>query len=192
MSDKREQWELVWRDPQGDARALKFELGRGLRYRVVIPKESDKRRFLDAFLRPPETALLTADGGMLGNIKVDENLLLPLSYRGVDTELLETTVMELFRGCGLNEQQTRSLLEHLPHQLSPYQKRLVGFVRAVLVRPKVMVYASIWNGVSHAEIAQLKCFDTVLHDFVPECTSVFVDYDTDTCVESPLHVTYCL
>jgi ABC-type transporter Mla maintaining outer membrane lipid asymmetry ATPase subunit MlaF len=177
-SAKNEQWDVAWRDRQGQMRTLTFELGRGLRYRVIIHDENDKERFLQAFLRPPKTALLVADGGLLGNIKIDENVLLPLSYRGVDTRSLESRVLELFERCGLDEAQTRLLLNSLPHQLSSYQKRVVGFVRSVLLQPKVMVYASIWHGVSQAEIAQILGFDGILRIDAPTCTSVFVDYDT--------------
>ena len=171
---------------------LVFELGRGLRYRVTLHEEHDKERFLQAFLRPPETALLFSDGGLLGNIKVDENLLLPLSYRGVDTDQIESRVVELFRLCGLDESQTRLLLGRLPHQLTPYQKRVAGFVRSVLLQPKVMVYASVWHGVSLAEIRQIINFDGIFRRYVPACTSVFVDYDTHLDTALHAHQTFFL
>ncbi len=184
-SAHNEHWDVVWRDRQGRVQTLVFELGRALCYRVVIREEYDKERFLQDFLRPPESALLVSDGGLLGNIKIDENLLLPLTYRGVDTGLLEPRVVELFGQCGLDEAQTRLLLGSLPHQLSPYQKRVVGFVRSVLLQPKVMVYVSIWHGVAQAESRQINGFDQILRRYVPVCTSVFVDYDAH--VDTPLH-----
>ena len=189
---KYETWQIVWRDRHGQVQTLEFELGRGLRYRVVIHDEHDKQRFLQMFLRPPQTALLVEDGGLLGNITVDENVLLPLSYRGVDTGQLEAHVLELFGMCGMDEKQTRLLLSRLPHQLSPYQKRAVGFVRSLLVQPGVMVYASIWHGVSQAESRQIIGFDAICRRFVPACTGVFVDYDTDMDSVSPEHRTYYL
>jgi predicted ABC-type transport system involved in lysophospholipase L1 biosynthesis ATPase subunit len=182
---KNEQWDIAWRDRQGKMQTLVFELGLGLRYRVVLREERDKERFFQAFLRPPETALLVSDGGLLGNIKVDENLLLPLNYRGVDTAQLESRVVELFGLCGLDEAQTQLLLGRLPQQLSPYQKRVVGFVRSVLLQPKVMVYASIWHGVSLAEIQQITNFDGIFRRYVPAGTGVFVDYDTH--LDNTLH-----
>ncbi len=191
-SAKNEQWDIAWRDRQERVRTLVFELGRGLRYRVIVQDEQDKERFLQAFLRPPETALLVADGGLLSNIKVDENLLLPLSYRGVDTHQLESRVIELFGQCGLDEVQTRQLLSSLPHQLSPYQKRVVGFVRSVLLQPKVMVYASIWHGVSSAENQQIINFDEIFHRYVPACTAVLLDYDSHMNTSLHAHQTFFL
>ena len=174
-----ELWNIKWHDRQGRVQDMAFELGRGLRYRVVIPEEQDKNLFLRLLLRPPQTALLSSDGGLLGNLKIDENLLLPLGYRGVDSVLLEPRVIALFERCGLDRMQTSKLLSRLPHQISSYQKRVVGFVRSVLMQPRVMVYDSIWHRVSQAEKQQLIGFDEILRSESPTCTSVFVDYDTN-------------
>lgn len=185
IPDNNEQWDVAWHDRQGREQTLVFELGKGLRYRVIIHDEHDKENFLRAFMRPPETALLVSDGGLLSNIRVDENLLLPLSYRGLDTASIEARVIELFGQCGLDSIQTRQLLKRLPHQLSSYQKRVVGFIRSILIQPRVMVYATIWYEVSPAEIQQILGFDEIFRRYVPACTTVFVDYDTR--VETPLH-----
>lgn len=171
-------WDVLWRDRHGGERMLAFELGRGLRYRVVIRDAQDDERFLQAFLRPPHTALLAMDGGLLSNLKVDENVLLPLAYRGGDTRAQESRVLELFAMCGFDESQTRSLLHHLPHQLTTHQRRVASLVRALLVQPEVMVYAAVWHDVTQAERQQILALDEILHRVVPTCTSVFIDYDS--------------
>lgn len=178
-SKKTERWDVVWHDRQGQERLLAFELGRGFRYRVVVRDAQDDARFLQVFLRPPQTALLAVDGGLLSNLKVDENVLLPLSYHGGDTHEQESRVLELFALCGLDEQQTRSILHRLPHQLTAQQKRAAGFVRALLVQTEVMVYASVWHDLPQAERQQILSLDEILRRVVPTRTSVFVDYDTN-------------
>lgn len=175
-----EQWNVTWRDGLGQPRTMLFELGRGCSYRVIIADEEDEQHFLLAFLRPPETAMLAIDGGLLSNIKVDENVLLPLSYLGMDSATLASRVMEIFLLCGMNAEQTRFLLNRLPHQLTLRQKRVAGFVRALLARPKVMVYAAVWHGVSQVERQQIVALDEILHHVLPTCTRVFVDYATHT------------
>ncbi|MEQ1628916.1 MAG: hypothetical protein ABL873_00230 [Gallionella sp.] len=170
-------WDIEWRDRQGRVQPLAFELGRGLRYRVVICDEQDKEHFLQTLLRPPHTALLAPDGGLLGNLKLDENLLLPLSYRGPTHVPTEQRVIALFERCGLDAMQTSQLLSRLPHQISPYQRRLVGFVRSMLMEPAMLVYTAIWHGVTESERQQLLGFDAILRRELPACTSVFVDYD---------------
>lgn len=185
-------WEVLWRDRQGREQVLPFELGCGFCYRVVIGDERDDEAFLRIFLRPPETALLLADGGLLSNLNVDENLLLPLSYRGVDTRQCDARVLELFSMCGMAETEIIALLARLPHQLSLYQKRAVGFVRALLLNPKAIVYASVWHSVSQAERIQIQMFDAILRRVLPACTRVFLDYDTQMDDAIELHQTFYL
>lgn len=185
-------WDIEWRDGHGGITPLAFELGRGLRYRVVIRDEQHLERFLQSLLRPPHTALLTPEGGLLGNLKIDENLLLPLSYRGADHVPTEQRVIALFERCGLDVMQTSHLLSRLPHQISPYQRRLVGFVRSMLMQPVMLVYTAIWHGVTAHERQQLLGFDAILRGESPTCTSVFVDYDADLEVLLPALQSYYL
>lgn len=185
-------WEIDWHDRLGQVQALSFELGKGMRYRVLIRDEQDKAYFLQSLLRPPHTAWLALDGGLLGNLKIDENLLLPLSYRGPTYLPSESRVAELFERCGLDQMQTSQLLSRLPHQISPFQKRLVGFVRAILMRPEMLVFGAIWHGVSQTETQQLLKFDAILRRELSACTCVFVDYDSNMATLLPAQKTYTL
>lgn len=155
-----------------------FELDQGNRYGVIVHSEGDKERFLDLILRPPETAIVSPDGGLLNNIKIDENLLLPLSYHGLLTESTEQHIVKLFGVCGVNEMEMHELLTRLPSQLSPYQKRLVGFVRSALMNPRVMVYDAILGGVSQAEMEKIRRFDDLFRRYSPAHTAVYLDYNT--------------
>lgn len=177
LSQEKE-WIIDWRDRSNRVQQLLFELDQGKRYSVVVHSEEDKTRFLELFLRPPETAIISPDGGLLNNIRVDENLLLPVSYHGLLTESTEQHIVELFGLCGMNEMETQSLLIKLPSQLSSYQKRLAGFVRSVLVNPRVMVYDSVWVGVSKAEVEQIQRFEGFYRRYSPEHTAVYLDFDT--------------
>lgn len=185
-------WDIDWRDRQGHAQALSFELGKGMRYRVLIRDEQDKAQFLQALLRPPHTALLTPDGGLLGNLRIDENLLLPLSYRGPQHVPGEQHVLDLFGRCGLDTMQVGQLLNRLPHQISAYQRRLVGFVRCMLMQPTMLVYTAIWHGVTEHERQLLMGFDDILRRECPACTSLFVDYDRTLEAQLPAQRHYSL
>lgn len=172
------QWIIDWRDRSNRTQQLLFELDQGNRYVVVVHSEEDKAKFLELFLRPPETAIISPDGGLLNNIRVDENLLLPVSYHGLLTESTERLIVELFGACGLSEKGTRDLLIKLPSELSLYQKRLVGFVRSALMNSRAIVYDSIWSGVSKAEIEQIQRFDSIFRHYSPAHTAIYLDYDT--------------
>ena len=175
---KENQWIIDWRDQTNRSQQLIFELDQGNRYCVVVHSEEDKARFLELFLRPPETAIISPDGGLLNNIRIDENLLLPASYHGLLSDSTEQHIIELFGLCGMNKIETQKMLVKLPSQLSSFQKRLVGFVRAVLVNPRVIVYDSIWGGVSKAEIEQIRQFDEIYRRYFLVYTAIYLDYDT--------------
>ena len=180
--NKREQenrWVIDWRGKNNRTQRLLFELDQGYKYSVVVHSEEDKASFLELLLRPPETAIISPDGGLLNNIRIDENLLLPVSYHGLLTESVERQIVELFEAFGWSEAVTHEVLTRLPSQLSSYQKRLVGFVRSVLMNPRVMVYDSVWSGVTKAEIEQIQRFDGVFRRYAPVHTAVYLDYDTD-------------
>lgn len=175
---QEKQWIISWRDRNDRTQQILFELDLGCRYGVVAHSEEDRNRFLDLVLRPPETAIVSPGGGLLNNIKIDENMLLPLSYHGLLTESTERHIFELFGLCGLDETETHALLTSWPSQLSPYEKRLVGFVRSVLLRPRVMVYDSILGGVSKAERDKIRRFDDFFSAYFPVHTAIYLDYDT--------------
>jgi ABC-type lipoprotein export system ATPase subunit len=189
---QEKQWTIVWRDRRNRLQELLFELDQGNRYSVVVHSEEDKARYLELFLRPPETAIVSPDGGLLNNIRIDENLLLPLSYHGLLTESTEQHIAELFGVCGLNQEETRELLIKLPSQLSTYQKRLVGFVRSALVNPRVMVYDSIWGGMPKAETEQVLRFDDFFRRYSPAYTAIYLDYDTQLNTQIHANQTFIL
>lgn len=191
-SAQEKQWTIVWRDRRNRLQELLFEFDQGNRYSVVVHSEEDKARFLELFLRPPETAIVSPDGGLLNNIRIDENLLLPLSYHGLLTESTEQHIAELFGVCGLNQEETRELLIKLPSQLSTYQKRLVGFVRSALVNPRVMVYDSIWDGMPKAETEQVLRFDDFFRRYSPAYTAIYLDYDTQLNTQIHANQTFIL
>jgi predicted ABC-type transport system involved in lysophospholipase L1 biosynthesis ATPase subunit len=176
--EQQNQWVIDWRDRNNRSRQLLFELDQGYHYSVVVHSEEDKATFLELFLRPPETAIVSPDGGLLNNIRIDENLLLPVSYHGLLAESTEQHIVDLFGACGLNQALTHELLTRLPSELTSYQKRLAGFVRSVLMNPRVMVYDSIWSGVTKAEIEQIRRFDGIFRHYSPAHTAVYLDYDT--------------
>lgn len=186
------QWVITWRDRSDRTQELLFELDKGNRYSVVVHSEEDKARFLELFLRPPETEIISPDGGLLNNIRIDENMLLPLSYHGLLTDAVEQKIVEMFGLCGLNETETRDLMVKLPSQLSSFQQRLVGFVRSALMNPRVMVYDSIWGGVSKAETGKIRRFDEIFRRYSPAYTAIYLDYDTDLNTQIHANQTFIL
>ena len=189
---QEKQWIITWQDRSDRTQPLLFDLDQGKSYSVVVHSEADKARFLSLFLRPPETEIISAEGGLLSNIRVDENMLLPLNYHGLPMATVEQTIVELFGMCGVNETETCELMVKLPSQLSAFQKRLVGFVRSALMNPRVMVYDSIWGGVSKAEVGKILRFDELFRRFSAAYTAIYLDYDTNLNTQIHANQTFIL
>lgn len=192
MQEQEYQWVIDWSGNNNRAQQLTFELDRGYYYSVVAHSEEDKARFLELFLRPPETAVVSPDGGLLNNIRVDENLTLPVRYHGLWNEATEQHIAELFEECGWNVAFAHDLLTRLPSQLSTFQKRLVAFVRSVLMKPRVMVYDSVWGGVTKVETEQIQRFDVIYRRYDPLHTAVYLDYDTQLNTQIHANQTFIL
>ncbi len=81
-------------------------------------------------------------GGLISNLKVLENITLPLLYHsaGNRREIGERAAASLDR-FGWKE----SLFE-LPGRLSSFQRRVAGFARAIAIDPEVVVYDRLVDG----------------------------------------------
>lgn len=85
------------------------------------------------------------NGGLISNLKVGENIMLPISYHSPERQYhLEQRMMELLEQTGYDEDITI-----LPGPLPLYKKRLAGLVRAMLTEPELIIYDSIFDGLSH-------------------------------------------
>jgi ABC-type transporter Mla maintaining outer membrane lipid asymmetry ATPase subunit MlaF len=82
-------------------------------------------------------AFLPADGGLLSSLNAWENIVLPAGFhhprrmRGIAVQ-----VYEVLEGLGADP---HSLLGKLPERMSPYEKKLTGYVRIVLEKPDLML-----------------------------------------------------
>ncbi|MCE5194365.1 MAG: ATP-binding cassette domain-containing protein [Nitrospiraceae bacterium] len=84
------------------------------------------------------------NGGLISNLKVGENIMLPVSYHSPESHLYsEQKMMKLLEQAGYDEEITI-----LPGPLPLYKKRLAGLVRAMLTEPELIIYDSIFDGLS--------------------------------------------
>lgn len=97
----------------------------------------------------PKTVQVDRDGGLLSHLTVWKNLLLPLEYHLLDIRHAAEDAELLFALCG--EDDFPGLMESYPDALSDYKKRLVGFVRGLLLEPEVLILNDVFDGFSAAE-----------------------------------------
>ena len=134
---------------------LEITLDRGRTYRLVVPDPAQRQAIVSQLEACGIAALVPASGRLIANLKVWENIVLPLAYRGaVPTHELESRAEGLFAELGYPPEQVRDLAARLPDQLGALERRLAAFVRAMLAEPEVLVLDSVADGLARSEAAR--------------------------------------
>ena len=151
----------------------------GYSYCLVVRSESQRAALLKALGEQSGVVIVPHNGGLISNLRVWENIILPVQYHGIEVVgKLEDNVVRLLGQCGLEDENAVSdLLLKLPDQLSLYEKRLVGFVRAMLMNPELVIYDAINEGLSRKELTNVVKFDKVFRLYFPFRTSVLVSFE---------------
>jgi ABC-type transporter Mla maintaining outer membrane lipid asymmetry ATPase subunit MlaF len=162
----------------------------GYSYCLVVRSESQRTALLETLGSQPGVVTVPHNGGLISNLRVWENIVLPVQYHGLELAgQLEGNVVSLLLQCGLeNEAAASEMLLKLPDQLSLYEKRLVGFVRAVLMSPELIIYDSMNEGLSRRELARIVKFDKVFRLYFPFRTSALVSFEEYKDKNDPKHV----
>jgi phospholipid/cholesterol/gamma-HCH transport system ATP-binding protein len=114
--------------------------------------------------------IVFADGGLISNLKVLENVTLPLLYHSArssgEIEKSAIAILERF-GC-------REDLFALPGGLSTFKRRMVGFARVVSMEPEVVVYDRLADGFREEERDVFLRAALAFHGEMPERTTIFL------------------
>lgn len=162
------------RNPQSTARC-DIELGRGLSYAVEAATVETLEALLDQLLAQAEAQVAHGVGGMVSNINVLENIALPAVFHGLwRNREFDSKILEAFAACGLDAGEAEKLCRNRPGELGPFEKRLAGFVRGLLMRPEVMVYFRFFEGLTRAGMERAAALDPVYRAWNPMGTSVYL------------------
>lgn len=166
---------LVLDDGSGERR-LDLDLEAGRRYRAIVSRPSLRAQLLRKLGDLAPVAIVAARGGLIGNLKVWENLVLPIAYRGeARLDELEARAEKLFRDLGVLRERFAELCGLLPDRLSEFERRLAAFVRSMLAEPQIMVYDGLFDGLTRAEIEKAAGFDRLFRLQFPSRTAIYVD-----------------
>jgi phospholipid/cholesterol/gamma-HCH transport system ATP-binding protein len=103
------------------------------------------------------TGIVWPAGGFVSNLKVWENLLLPLWYHGDGAAARrEDEVVALLGSLGMEAGRIPAFLAALPGSLPAREQRLLGTVRAMLMDTEAMVYAGLFDGLDEPTRARLR------------------------------------
>ena len=158
----------------------------------LIPASSTRRReVIESLLGQVKSAIVGADGGLISNLSVRENIALPAQYHSVGSEADRASrLTELTQHFGEDGAALRALDYAQPARLSLLQRRLAGFLRAMLLEPELMVFDSLLEGVSRANAATLREFKRVFHLYFPFRHVVFVNFAEDPLLRGLVEHTY--
>ncbi len=185
--------------------ALSFEIKRGSECKIITRSEYENRKLLNVilglerpasgrvFLLDKETYALSEkdscrllsrigvvlkDGGLISNLKVWENIMLPVSYHtGKKPEDLETKVKQRFNEAGIDVPYLKELIGRLPGPLPVHEKRLIGLIRAMLMEPELIIYDSLFEGLSPDMSDRLMQMTMNFHAEKQGRTSVYITFD---------------
>jgi hypothetical protein len=89
---------------------------------------------------PGSTAWVSANGGLISNLKIWENVTLPLWYHARrDVAETEQRVRHWLGVLGLAQEEFAGFMAAQPHSLETWQRKLAGLLRALLQMPPVLV-----------------------------------------------------
>jgi len=126
-------------------------------------------------------AVVYPGGGILSNLNVWDNLVLPLEYH------LRLPAHEVqARGrAALDRVGFTAGLGALPAQLSLYQRRQLGLARATLTDPRLVVYNALLSGLSSSEKGVLVAAAVAFHHERPGRSSLFLTPNGEQIADLP-------
>ncbi len=129
----------------------------GGHYLIANPMQASMLAELPPF---PASVRVGTDGGLLSHLNVWENLILPLQYHAMDIRHIEVDAKLLFELCGEDLDQ---LMQQYPDDLSLYEKRLTGFIRALLLEPEILILDNILERLTQRDKDKVVLWEKVFH-----------------------------
>ncbi len=162
------------RNPESGIRCG-IELDRGLDYSIEAATEEAVDALLGQLLAVPGSQVVHGMGGMVNNVNVFENIALPVVYHSVaPVSQVEREVYEIFAACGLDAAQAEELCAKRPGSLNPFEQRVAGFVRGLLMRPGLLVYSRFFEGLTRAQMNRAATLHAIYRERHPEGTAVYL------------------
>lgn len=189
-------------------RDISFESGPGKAVKIIVDSDDEKNlllRILTGLQKPDsgevllfgkeiysisedeyiklfeKAAVVPGSGGLISNLKVWENITLPIEYhQGINPQDLEDRIIRLVRrmlGADTDIERIEKLMKQLPGHLSPHEKRLIGVVKAFIADPEIIIYDSIFEGLSTEMQDELTTMTMQFHKEKAERVSIYLTSD---------------
>lgn len=123
-----------------------------------------------------KTSCIQHSGGLLSNLKMWENILLPsLYHNGLITAEQEQCAEDWLDFFGFSKNPMV-----LPATLSLFEKRMTAFIRGAIQNPLIMLYACCFDGLNDDCYDKLFTAAKRLREIHPELTSLFLTLSEET------------
>ena len=114
--------------------------------------------------------IVGASGGLIANLKLWENITLPICYRqGNVSDQAEQQALALLEGFGY-----RGNLLALPGHLSVFERRMAAFIRAAIATPRLMLYAGCFDNLTSDQRRTLFDQAQLLHRSIPGVSALYL------------------
>ena len=109
----------------------------------IFGKEVSSFSYTELNAARKRMGIVLNNGGLISNLKVWENIMLPLSYHSSSHHDMDEKMISILGKIGYDDD-----IAVLPGPLPVYKKRLAGFARAMLMEPDLIIYDSVLDGLS--------------------------------------------
>jgi ABC-type branched-subunit amino acid transport system ATPase component len=174
---------IVLRDGDG-ASLLCIAPGTGATYRVIARDPAVCSRLIEEVLRSPHAELVPRSGGLLTNLSVLENVVLPAVYywRVARGQLAERVYRD-FDACGIAPAEAEKLCGSAVFGLTLFERRLAALVRALIMRPALLVLERAFEGLTSQDMQRVARFPEYYHRSVPGGCVIMFDLAGMVCPE---------
>lgn len=122
-----------------------------------------------------KVGIIWEDGGVLSNLKVWENITLPIWYhRGIKPEAVEKKVIEFYKNFNMDIDFLSEYMGQLPGNLTALDRRLICLIRSMLMEPELMIYDDIFAGIKTEKAEKLKEVTEGFHKENEKRTSIYL------------------
>lgn len=179
-----------------------FEIKSSKVYKIIFHSAAEKNEFIDLSLgirRPKKgnvflfekdivnmkksvyydtmkkVALIWENGGIISNLKVWENIALPLWFhRGIKPESIEGRVIDFFKKFDMDVPFLSGYMARLPGTLPAFDKRLICLIRSILMEPELIIYDDVFIGLKMERANRLREVADGFHRENPQRTSIYL------------------
>lgn len=114
--------------------------------------------------------IVSASGGLISNLKLWENITLPLLFHGESVSDDDRKFIHYY----LEKLGLSGNLWTLPGHLSLFERRIAGFIRSAVTKPRCMIYAGCFDNITQKEKLTILDLALKLHAENSGLLSIFI------------------